>query len=171
MFVEVFVEKSDILVKKLLSRAAGKDFDIYPFITRCALDIICGKFIRCDCHKDTNGERYITQTFQYLLCSLLEVYRHLDKCTASISRIKEWTLQTASRVEFKYMARWGFRQHNKLDFTIDQYSDWILLPTATCFGPHGAVIRQYYDRTAKVIGTPKYGFIFSATRSYYKVMS
>lgn len=63
IFVEVFVEKSDILVKKLLSKTGEKDFDIYPFITHCALDIICGKFIICDFHKDTNGERYIIQTF------------------------------------------------------------------------------------------------------------
>jgi hypothetical protein len=63
IFVEVFVEKSDILVKKLLSKAGGKGFDIYPFITRCALDIICGKFIICDCYKDAEGERYIMQTF------------------------------------------------------------------------------------------------------------
>jgi cytochrome P450 family 4 len=63
IFVEVFVEKSSILMKKLLSKAGGKGFDIYPFITRCALDIICGKFITCDCHKDVNGEIYIILNF------------------------------------------------------------------------------------------------------------
>nr|P29981.1 RecName: Full=Cytochrome P450 4C1; AltName: Full=CYPIVC1 [Blaberus discoidalis]AAA27819.1 cytochrome P450 [Blaberus discoidalis] len=41
IFVDVFVEKSEILVKKLQSKVGGKDFDIYPFITHCALDIIC----------------------------------------------------------------------------------------------------------------------------------
>ncbi len=43
-FLQVFNEQSKILIEKL--DAAVKDnkdgFDIYPFITRCALDIICG---------------------------------------------------------------------------------------------------------------------------------
>lgn len=42
-FQEVFDEKSQILVNKLSSKADGKVFDIYPYITHCALDIICGK--------------------------------------------------------------------------------------------------------------------------------
>jgi hypothetical protein len=29
--------------------------------------------------------------------------------------------------------------------------NFILFSTATCFGPHSTIIRQYYDRTAKVI--------------------
>ncbi|PSN53387.1 Cytochrome P450 4C1 [Blattella germanica] len=41
IFTDVFVEKSDILVKKLQAKVGEKDFDIYPFITHCALDIIC----------------------------------------------------------------------------------------------------------------------------------
>ncbi|XP_047003514.1 cytochrome P450 4C1-like [Schistocerca americana] len=40
-FVEIFAENGEILVEKLKPKADGKDFDIYPFITRCALDIIC----------------------------------------------------------------------------------------------------------------------------------
>ncbi|CAG2061343.1 unnamed protein product [Timema podura] len=40
-FQEVFVEKSEIMLKKLRPNAHGRVFDIYPFITRCALDIIC----------------------------------------------------------------------------------------------------------------------------------
>ncbi|KAF2900105.1 hypothetical protein ILUMI_06080 [Ignelater luminosus] len=40
-FVEVFEEKSQMLVNQLSQKADGKVFDIYPFITHCALDIIC----------------------------------------------------------------------------------------------------------------------------------
>nr|CAD7568264.1 unnamed protein product [Timema californicum] len=40
-FVEVFVEKSEILVRKLEVHADKETFNIYPYITRCALDIIC----------------------------------------------------------------------------------------------------------------------------------
>nr|XP_018901323.1 PREDICTED: cytochrome P450 4C1-like [Bemisia tabaci]XP_018901324.1 PREDICTED: cytochrome P450 4C1-like [Bemisia tabaci]AFP49818.1 cytochrome P450 [Bemisia tabaci] len=41
IFQEVFVEKCQLLVEKLKSKANNEPFDIYPFITRCALDIIC----------------------------------------------------------------------------------------------------------------------------------
>ncbi|KDR12227.1 cytochrome P450 4C1-like isoform X2 [Zootermopsis nevadensis] len=40
-FVEVFSEKSKILVTKLQKEVGSQGFDVYPYITRCALDIIC----------------------------------------------------------------------------------------------------------------------------------
>ena len=41
--MQVFNEQSQILVKQLNTALKDKnDFDIYPFITRCTLDIICG---------------------------------------------------------------------------------------------------------------------------------
>ena len=41
-FVEVFVKKSEILVKKLKKEVGAEYFDVYPYITTCGLDIICG---------------------------------------------------------------------------------------------------------------------------------
>nr|CAQ57675.1 cytochrome P450 [Nilaparvata lugens] len=41
VFVEVFGEKCQTLIENLLKKADGQEFDIYPFITHCALDIIC----------------------------------------------------------------------------------------------------------------------------------
>ncbi|KAG8332923.1 Cytochrome P450 4C1 [Homalodisca vitripennis] len=41
VFMEVFVEKSQILVEKLNKLPMGTSMDLYPFITHCALDIIC----------------------------------------------------------------------------------------------------------------------------------
>ena len=41
-FIHVFNEQSAVLVEKL-SEKVGQDFDIFPFITRCTLDVICGK--------------------------------------------------------------------------------------------------------------------------------
>ncbi|PNF27066.1 Cytochrome P450 4C1 [Cryptotermes secundus] len=40
-FVDVFSEKSKILVSKLRKEVGSEGFDVYPYITRCALDIIC----------------------------------------------------------------------------------------------------------------------------------
>lgn len=41
-FCDVFNEKSEILVNKLLPFAGtNKPVDVYPFVTRVALDIIC----------------------------------------------------------------------------------------------------------------------------------
>nr|AVL92873.1 CYP450 [Locusta migratoria] len=40
-FIEVFAEKAEVLVKLLKCKADGQAFDIYPYITRCTLDIIC----------------------------------------------------------------------------------------------------------------------------------
>lgn len=42
-FCDVFAEQSAIMVKKLEAHAdTGRAVDVYPFVTRCALDIIAG---------------------------------------------------------------------------------------------------------------------------------
>lgn len=41
-FVDVFNSAGDILVRKLAEQCDKSSVDIYPFVTRCALDIICG---------------------------------------------------------------------------------------------------------------------------------
>ncbi|KAI9560160.1 hypothetical protein GHT06_014171 [Daphnia sinensis] len=43
-FIRVFNEQSAILVEKL-NDTVNQQFDIFPFITRCTLDIICGKYV------------------------------------------------------------------------------------------------------------------------------
>ncbi|XP_049826904.1 cytochrome P450 4C1-like [Schistocerca gregaria] len=40
-FFEVFEDKSQLLVKKLKDEANGQVFNIHPYVTRCALDVIC----------------------------------------------------------------------------------------------------------------------------------
>jgi cytochrome P450 family 4 len=42
-YVAVFSENSKILIKKLEKEVGYKGFNMYPYITRCALDIICGE--------------------------------------------------------------------------------------------------------------------------------
>ena len=42
-FIELFNEQSSTLVEILNEKAMRKEtFNIYPYVTRCALDIICG---------------------------------------------------------------------------------------------------------------------------------
>ena len=44
-FVQVFNEQSQILIQQLQEALKEKnELDIYPFIARCTLDIICGTF-------------------------------------------------------------------------------------------------------------------------------
>lgn len=43
-FCDVFSENANVLVEKLNQvSAAGKSVNVYPLITKAALDIICGK--------------------------------------------------------------------------------------------------------------------------------
>ena len=43
-FVQVFNEQSKTLIGKLSEAVKdGEHFNIYPYVTRCTLDIICGK--------------------------------------------------------------------------------------------------------------------------------
>lgn len=42
-FVEVFDKHSEIFTKNL-AKLKGHEFDIFPLVALCALDIICGKF-------------------------------------------------------------------------------------------------------------------------------
>ncbi|XP_037782765.1 cytochrome P450 4C1-like [Penaeus monodon] len=40
-FLDVFNSQSTTMIQQLRGKADGKPFDVFPFITRCALDIIC----------------------------------------------------------------------------------------------------------------------------------
>jgi len=41
--LEVFSEKSKMLVRKLQKEIGSQSFDIYPYINSCTLDVICSK--------------------------------------------------------------------------------------------------------------------------------
>lgn len=43
-FVDVFVEQSLILVEQLRKVAGKGSFDIFEYVSRCTLDIICGEY-------------------------------------------------------------------------------------------------------------------------------
>lgn len=44
-FIDIFREQSDILVEKLARECGQEPFNIFPYVTLCALDIVCGKLI------------------------------------------------------------------------------------------------------------------------------
>jgi hypothetical protein len=41
--MEVFNEQSAVLVKNLAKEAHSDSFNIFPYVTLCTLDIVCGK--------------------------------------------------------------------------------------------------------------------------------
>lgn len=43
-FIDVFQEQSAIMVDKLKVESEKNSFNIFPYVTLCTLDIICGKY-------------------------------------------------------------------------------------------------------------------------------
>jgi hypothetical protein len=46
-FMDIFNEQSAILVKKLENEVGRDSFNIFPYVTLCTLDIVCGEFSSC----------------------------------------------------------------------------------------------------------------------------
>ncbi|XP_035713527.1 cytochrome P450 4c3 [Folsomia candida] len=73
-FSVVFNEQADVLTKILKEKADGKPFNIFPFMARCALDIICetamGKKLNAQVQQDGDDE-YLNAVSEYG-CLLLE---------------------------------------------------------------------------------------------------
>lgn len=43
-FMESFIENSNLLVERLEKELKSESFDMFPYVSDCALDIICGKY-------------------------------------------------------------------------------------------------------------------------------
>ncbi|XP_045035238.1 cytochrome P450 4C1-like isoform X1 [Daphnia magna] len=54
-FIRVFNEQSAVLVEKL-NETVNQPFDIFPFITRCTLDIICETAMGCQLNAQTKSD-------------------------------------------------------------------------------------------------------------------
>lgn len=52
-FVEVFFEQSKILVEQLKIFAGEREFDVHHYVSKCSLDMFCGKTLLYDnnCNK------------------------------------------------------------------------------------------------------------------------
>jgi hypothetical protein len=42
-FVQVFGEQAEVLVRKMGAELGKPSFNVFPYVTLCTLDIICGK--------------------------------------------------------------------------------------------------------------------------------
>lgn len=43
-FIDVFTEQSQVLVQKMEKESGKAAFNIFPYVTLCTLDIVCGKY-------------------------------------------------------------------------------------------------------------------------------
>ncbi|XP_021961393.1 cytochrome P450 4c3 [Folsomia candida] len=67
-FSVIFNEQADVFTETLKQKADGKPFNIFPFVARCALDIICetamGKKLNAQLQQDGN-DQYLKAVFGY----------------------------------------------------------------------------------------------------------
>ncbi|XP_069699710.1 cytochrome P450 4C1-like isoform X1 [Periplaneta americana] len=75
-FVEVFSEKSEILVDKLKEEVGSQSFDIYPYITKCALDIICETAMGTSIYaQDERGSDYVKAVYDMSELTVHRIFR------------------------------------------------------------------------------------------------
>lgn len=75
MFVDVFVEKCQTLVDKLSVRCDQEAFDVYPYITHCAMDIICETAMGIELNaQGDNKSDYVSSVYEI---SELTIHRSL----------------------------------------------------------------------------------------------
>jgi hypothetical protein len=79
-FVEVFSEKSEILISKLQGEVGSKGFDVCPYIAKCTLDIICGESTRRHFHEAVHPITFLPLKS---ICKLVE--QSLFACARSVA--------------------------------------------------------------------------------------
>ncbi|KXJ78682.1 hypothetical protein RP20_CCG003725, partial [Aedes albopictus] len=81
-FIEVFDRQSGILVEKLKPEATGKLVNVYPFVTLCALDVICetamGTPINAQTDVDSKYVRAVTELSYLLTTRFVKVWQRSD---------------------------------------------------------------------------------------------
>lgn len=43
-FIDVFNEQSAVLARKLSVEVGSEEFNLFPYVTLCTLDIVCGEY-------------------------------------------------------------------------------------------------------------------------------
>jgi len=81
-FVEVFSEKSEILISKLRKEVGSKGFDVFPYVTKCTLDIICetamGTPINAQEDKDSDYVSAVYKMSTIIVHRLIRPWLYLD---------------------------------------------------------------------------------------------
>nr|AYA60069.1 cytochrome p450 C71 [Laodelphax striatellus] len=81
-FVEIFGEKTKLLVNLLGKQEFEKEFDIYPMITNCALDIICesamGTTVNAQEKKDSEYVKAVYEVSELILYRALRPWLYAD---------------------------------------------------------------------------------------------
>ncbi|KAJ9577302.1 hypothetical protein L9F63_006141, partial [Diploptera punctata] len=81
-FVEIFSEKSEIMVDKLRKEVGSQGFDVYPYITKCALDIICETAMGTQIYaQDGSNSDYVTAIYdmsELTIRRLLRPWLHVN---------------------------------------------------------------------------------------------
>ncbi|CAH1183090.1 unnamed protein product [Phaedon cochleariae] len=69
-FVDIFDRQGDIFVKELEREAGKPSFDIYPYVTRCTLDIICEAAMGISINSQKQGSPEYTSAVK-TVCSII----------------------------------------------------------------------------------------------------
>lgn len=104
-FIEIFSEKTKILVKKLNSHAdSGMVIDVYPFITKVTLDIIAeaamGTQINAQNETENDYVRSVYKTAELILRRTLRPWLYSDFIYKHSSDGKKWTAHIEHLHEF-----------------------------------------------------------------------
>ncbi|XP_053679925.1 cytochrome P450 4C1-like [Anopheles nili] len=82
-FIPVFVECSKLMVQNMVEAvsAGGKMVPIFPFISKCTLEMVCGTTIGCDVLEQPGKEAFIENVdrcFELVAKRMLNMHQYLD---------------------------------------------------------------------------------------------
>ncbi|XP_030764328.1 cytochrome P450 4C1-like [Sitophilus oryzae] len=80
-FVDIFVDRSEVLVSVMKKLVGVKNVNIYDLFSRCTLDIVCktAMGVQIDAQiKDTDFHRWADEIMDLIMKRIFNVYYHLD---------------------------------------------------------------------------------------------
>lgn len=126
-FIDVYNSCSCILVEKLRQKANGTKFDVYPDITLCTLDVICGNF------SPSNSSRVIltSNIAESAMGTSVEAQKHSNSEYVRSVRIMSEIIRTRTfspvkRFNFVYYLCPEYRMEKKALRTIHGYTTSVI---------------------------------------------